>query len=386
MNAREECADVAGRDRGDGAQLVLAQVAQRAQVGEARGRAVGRADAELAREREREAREPAAVEERPEPARVLVARHDGAFAPASPTRLRARLSDASAGAPPGAHSASASARAPASLTRFAESPSARRREPLRRPSASAAAPASPIALPPSPSVSSRPVARASAAAPASETSLSVMYSVASALVGLASSAAARTSAPASRTWLCQRSTRSSPAESAPASAVASASVTLARRSASSRSDGGAAASADASAGIERTAWSSSRSQSDGIELENHESVGSTSHTRPRAACASTTTHTAAFLEGIRMVNEEDLKLGACSLSQFECADAVYTSNMRTATAVLALLATARAETLVVTSDDGTASWAVASYSAMSAEVGDVISLSYMYNNESKPST
>ena len=60
--------------------------------------------------------------------------------------------------------------------------------------------------------------------------------------------------------------------------------------------------------------------------------------------------------------------------------------MRTATAVLALLATARAETLVVTSDDGTASWAVASYSAMSAEVGDVISLSYMYNNESKPST
>ena len=89
-----------------------------------------------------------------------------------------------------------------------------------------------------------------------------------------------------------------------------------------------------------------------------------------------------------MVNEEDLKLGACSLSQFECADAVYTSNMRTATAVLALLATARAETLVVTSDDGTASWAAggASYSAMSAEVGDVISLSYMYNNESKPST
>ena len=60
--------------------------------------------------------------------------------------------------------------------------------------------------------------------------------------------------------------------------------------------------------------------------------------------------------------------------------------MRTATAVLALLATARAETLVVTSDDGTAEWAVASYSAMSAEVGDVISLSYMYNNESKPST
>ena len=41
VNAREECADVAGRDRGDGAQLVLAQVAQRAQVGEARGRAVG---------------------------------------------------------------------------------------------------------------------------------------------------------------------------------------------------------------------------------------------------------------------------------------------------------------------------------------------------------
>ena len=51
-----------------------------------------------------------------------------------------------------------------------------------------------------------------------------------------------------------------------------------------------------------------------IELENHESVGSTSHTRPRAACASTTTHTAAFLEGIRMANEEDLKRGACSLS------------------------------------------------------------------------
>ena len=60
--------------------------------------------------------------------------------------------------------------------------------------------------------------------------------------------------------------------------------------------------------------------------------------------------------------------------------------MRTATAVLALLATARAETLVVTSDDGTASWAVASYSAMSAEVGDVISFARIIHNESKPST
>ena len=78
--------------------------------------------------------------------------------------------------------------------------------------------------------------------------------------------------------------------------------------------------------------------------------------------------------------------GLLSVASLSAADAVYTSNMRTATAVLALLATARAETLVVTSDDGTASWAVASYSAMSAEVGDVISLSYMYNNESKPST
>ena len=79
-------------------------------------------------------------------------------------------------------------------------------------------------------------------------------------------------------------------------------------------------------------------------------------------------------------------VGPALCRQFEVADAALTSNMRTATAVLALLATARAETLVVTSDDGTASWAVASYSAMSAEVGDVISLSYMYNNESKPST
>ena len=78
-------------------------------------------------------------------------------------------------------------------------------------------------------------------------------------------------------------------------------------------------------------------------------------------------------------------VGPALCRQFEVADAALTSNMRTATAVLALLATARAETLVVTSDDGTASWAAggASYSAMSAEVGDVISFSY---NESKPST